>query len=64
MEVTLPRPKRRKNATEIDRAVEEYSLKILQGSAKPEDVAEYERLSASRRRNMVKISGQSRRRGG
>lgn len=48
--------KKEKNSpTTMDRAFEEYSLKVLKGEAESEDKTEYERLLSVRTRSLVKL---------
>jgi len=47
--------KSKASPTVVDRALEEYSVKLLQGNVASEDKAEYERLLSTRTRRLVKL---------
>ncbi|PCJ04466.1 MAG: hypothetical protein COB16_18665 [Rhodobacteraceae bacterium] len=54
MEDTIERGSKA-SATIVDRALEEYSLKLLRGMAATEDANEYERLLAKRKKLLIRL---------
>jgi len=46
---------KKSNPTELDRAMEEYSVKVLQGRVQDEDTSEYQRLLITRTNRLVKL---------
>lgn len=55
MSTLTTRDKKRRSATVLDREMEQYSLKLLNGDVRPEDEAEYENLIATRKQRLVKL---------
>ncbi len=51
----LPKKQRRLSATELDRALEGYSLKVLRADVDARDRSEQERLVSARAKRIVKL---------